>query len=180
MKLSKIRQIIKEELEVILTNEEVGDFFGEDIQRKLEEDEAAEIEAADTDPEEEDKATAAVTASEEGGSQPYKITAESNAADAAEELTSEPVAPDIDQVTQSLEDLLFGEEGEGLSAETINVLETIYNYILKGKMGVDEPEEGRLPRVTDKSIAALKRRTGIGQGSPRGAASRHKTSQFDR
>ena len=37
MKLTKIRQIIKEELEVILTNEEVGDFFGEDVQAKLKE-----------------------------------------------------------------------------------------------------------------------------------------------
>ena len=37
MKISKIRQIIKEELEVILTNQEVGDLFGEDVQAKLEE-----------------------------------------------------------------------------------------------------------------------------------------------
>ena len=39
MKLSQLKQIIKEELEVILTNEEAGEFFGEDVQRKLEEDE---------------------------------------------------------------------------------------------------------------------------------------------
>jgi hypothetical protein len=33
----RLKQIIKEELEVVLTNEEVGDFFGEDIQAQLEE-----------------------------------------------------------------------------------------------------------------------------------------------
>ena len=30
MKLSQLKKLIKEELEVVLTNEEVGDFFGED------------------------------------------------------------------------------------------------------------------------------------------------------
>ena len=46
--------------------------------------------------------------------------------------------------------------------------------------GADKEVEP-LPRVTSKSIAALKRRTpGVGMGSPIGAASRHKTSQFDR
>ena len=34
---SKLRQIIKEELEVILTNEEAGEFFGEEVQKQLEE-----------------------------------------------------------------------------------------------------------------------------------------------
>ena len=37
MNLSQLKKLIKEELEVILTNEEVGDFFGEDVQAKLEE-----------------------------------------------------------------------------------------------------------------------------------------------
>ena len=37
MKLSQLKQIIKEELEVILTNEEVGDFFGEDVRQQIEE-----------------------------------------------------------------------------------------------------------------------------------------------
>jgi hypothetical protein len=34
---SQLRQIIKEELEVILTNEEAGEFFGEEVQKQLEE-----------------------------------------------------------------------------------------------------------------------------------------------
>tara|TARA_R110000824_G_scaffold346297_1_gene533099 strand:- start:399 stop:794 length:396 start_codon:yes stop_codon:yes gene_type:complete len=38
---SQLKQIIKEELEVILTNEEAGEFFGDNVQRQLEEDEAA-------------------------------------------------------------------------------------------------------------------------------------------
>ena len=43
---SKLRQIIKEELEVILTNEEAGEFFGEEVQKQLEE--AEEYEDAKT------------------------------------------------------------------------------------------------------------------------------------
>ena len=40
MKLTKsqLRQIIKEELEVVLTNEEAGEMFGEEVQKELEED----------------------------------------------------------------------------------------------------------------------------------------------
>ena len=54
MKMSQLKKLIKEELEVILTNEEVGDFFGEDVQRQIEEagffpdsDKEEEAEAAD-------------------------------------------------------------------------------------------------------------------------------------
>ena len=65
-----------------------------------------------------------------------------------------------------------------LNPEEPEFSEELFNRLL-GK--VDREDEPRLPRVTDKSIAALKRRTrGVGMGSPRGAASRHKTSQFDR
>ena len=39
---SELRQIISEELEVILTNEEAGEFFGEEVQRRLEEEERGE------------------------------------------------------------------------------------------------------------------------------------------
>jgi hypothetical protein len=37
MNMSQLKKLIKEELEVILTNEEVGEFFGEDVQRQIEE-----------------------------------------------------------------------------------------------------------------------------------------------
>jgi len=42
MKLTKnrLKQIINEELEVVLTNEEAGEIFGEDVQAQLEADEA--------------------------------------------------------------------------------------------------------------------------------------------
>ena len=42
MKLTKdrLKQIIKEELEVVLTNEEAGEIFGEEVQAQLEADEA--------------------------------------------------------------------------------------------------------------------------------------------
>ena len=42
MKLTKkqLKQLIKEELEVTLTNEEAGEMFGEDVQAQLEEQEA--------------------------------------------------------------------------------------------------------------------------------------------
>jgi hypothetical protein len=40
MKLSQLKKLIKEELEVVLTNEEAGEIFGEDVQAQLEADEA--------------------------------------------------------------------------------------------------------------------------------------------
>ena len=42
MKLTneQLKQIIREELEVVLTNEEAGEIFGDEVQRQLEEDEA--------------------------------------------------------------------------------------------------------------------------------------------
>ena len=149
MKLSKIRQIIKEELEVTLTNEEVGDFFGEGVQAKLEEDTA--FDPART------AAAAEVTASEEegeGGGDVYKIATESNAADAADELTGRVPDAGAQMLEQNIEDLLDLESEfyQGLSDEeddtktsplerampspvVRNVLETIHNFILKGRMG---------------------------------------------
>jgi len=45
MKITKtqLKQIIKEELEVTLTNEEAGEMFGEEVQTQLEEQELNEI-----------------------------------------------------------------------------------------------------------------------------------------
>ena len=159
MKLTKIRQIIKEELEVILTNEEVGDFFGVDVQRKLEEDTAF-------DPAREN-AAAAVTASEEegeGGGDVYKIATESNAADAADELTGRIPDAELTQVIQSIEDLLNDPElSQGLSDAQRNELETILNFILKGKMGEakereDEgPDEAELQRRMSKAVKSSRR-----------------------
>ena len=50
---AKLKQIIKEELEVTLTNEEAAEMFGEDVREQLEEkplDEGLETLAADLDP----------------------------------------------------------------------------------------------------------------------------------
>jgi hypothetical protein len=46
MKITKtlLKQIIKEELEVILTNEEVEEMFGEEVRQQIEEDEELEEE----------------------------------------------------------------------------------------------------------------------------------------
>ena len=43
---SQLRQIIKEELEVILTNEEAGELFGEGVEAQLEEQELNEDDPA--------------------------------------------------------------------------------------------------------------------------------------
>ena len=43
---SQLRQIIKEELEVVLTNEEAGEIFGEEVKEQLDEDDFS-IAAAD-------------------------------------------------------------------------------------------------------------------------------------
>ena len=40
---AKLKQIIKEELEVTLTNEEAGEMFGEEVQTQLEEQELNEV-----------------------------------------------------------------------------------------------------------------------------------------
>ena len=133
MKLTKIRQIIKEELEVILTNEEVGDFFGEDVQAKLKEGGGFFEDSA----EEEEAEAAEVAASTSG--EPYKDVSgglgESNAADAADELTGRIPEAELSQVIQSIEDLLHDPElSQGLSDEQRNELETILNFILKGRM----------------------------------------------
>ena len=155
MKLSKIRQIIKEELEVILTNEEVGDFFGEDVQAKLEEgggffDDSAQEEEAEA---------AEISAATSG--EPYKDDAgglgESNAADAADELTGTIPDAELTQIIQSIEDLLHDPElSQGLSADQRNELETIHNFILKGRMGeaVDPDEEEKAMRIAKAARSA--------------------------
>ena len=40
MNMSQLKKLIKEELEVVLTNEEAGEIFGEEVQAQLEADEA--------------------------------------------------------------------------------------------------------------------------------------------
>jgi len=150
MKLSKIRQIIKEELEVVLTNEEVGDFFGEDVQRKIEEagffpDSAEEEEAEAAD------------LSAQAGSVNVEPMEESNAADAADELTGRIPDAEMVQVIQSIEDLLHDPElSQGLSDEQRNELETIYNFIMKGRMGeaADPDEEERAKRIAKAARGA--------------------------
>jgi len=152
---SKIRQIIKEELEVVLTNEEVGDFFGKKVQAKLEEIVpgggmmANPTQTVSAEAEEE-----AAAQTGEGGGDVYKIATESNAADAADELTGRVPDAGAQMLEQNIEDLLDLESEfyQGLSDEeddtktsplerampspvVRNVLETIHNFILKGRMG---------------------------------------------
>tara|TARA_R110002072_G_scaffold302290_1_gene484605 strand:+ start:404 stop:940 length:537 start_codon:yes stop_codon:yes gene_type:complete len=178
MRLTKeaLKQIIKEELEVVLTNEEAGEIFGEDVQAQLEADEAG--------------------------------VDESNAVDASDALTGRVPDAGAQMLEQSIEDLLDPESEfyEGLSDEkddietspleravpsdvVRNVLETVYNFIMGGRMGeaVESGEEKERPKpkqVTPQSIAALKGRVGrgrgVGMGSPLGAHRGKKPSQFDR
>tara|TARA_R100000808_G_C2083825_1_gene106725 strand:- start:145 stop:669 length:525 start_codon:yes stop_codon:yes gene_type:complete len=156
MKLSRIRQIIKEELEVVQsTLKEGGGFFDDSTQE--EEAEAAEISAATS-------------------GEPFKDVTEdlgeSNAADAADELTGRVPDAGAQMLQQSIEDLLDPESEfyEGLSGEELerampspivrNVLETLYNFIMGGRMDEaadsDEKKE-KLPRVTSKDIDRLRR-----------------------
>ena len=150
MKLSKLKKLIKEELEVILTNEEVGDFFGEDIQAKLEEGIPGGGMMAN--PAETEEAEAAELSAEKG-SVNVEPMEESNAGEAAEALTGKIPDAEIAQVVQSIEDLLHDPElSQGLSDEQRNELETILNFILKGRMGegVEDDEEEmawRTPRA---------------------------------
>ena len=157
MKLSKIRQIIKEELEVILTNEEVGDFFGEDVQAKLEEGDGEDF-YGDSAAEEEGEAAEIASAT---SGEPYKDVSgglgESNAAAAADELTGRIPDAEMIQVIQSIEDLLHDPElSQGLSDQQRNELETIYNFIMKGRMGeaADPDEEERDKRIAKAARAA--------------------------
>jgi len=192
----RLKQIIKEELEVVLTNEEVGDFFGEDVRQQIEEagffpDSAKEEEAEAAD------------LSAQAGSvnvEPMEEDLdESNAVDASDALTGRVPDAGAQMLEQSIGDLLDPESEfyEGLSGEELerampspivrNVLETVYNFIMGGRMGeaVESGEEKERPKqVTPQSIAALKRRVGrgrgVGMGSPKGAHRGKKPSQFDR
>jgi len=179
MKMSRIRQIIKEELEVILTNQEVGDLFGKAVQAKLEEGWPAGAERDEAAEEEGEAESAAALAG--GAKADYAASAATPTLEGHDEDAS---GVHGETIANQIQHLLDTEE---LSPENRAFYENFLSKHIEQtklavakRVGVDEPEEGRLPRVTGKSIAALKRRTGIGQGSPRGAASRHKTSQFDR
>jgi uncharacterized protein with von Willebrand factor type A (vWA) domain len=171
----RLKQIIKEELEVVLTNEEVGDFFGEDIQAKLEEGVPGGGPMAN--PAETEEAEAAQASAERGSGsvnvEPMEEDLdESNAADAADELTGRVPDAGAQMLEQSIEDLLDPESEfyEGLSGEELerampspivrNVLETLYNFIMGGRMeeAADSDEEKeRLPRVAPKDIDRLRR-----------------------
>ena len=142
MKLSRVRQIIREELEVVLTNEEAGELFGEEVQRKLEEGEAAE---------------------EQGGF--FSDSAEEEAAEgeqtmpgAIESLEESEAATDA--MVNCLERII-NPEGDNdifstLSAQTIEELETIYDILISGRIQL-EAEESKLPRVAPKDIERLRR-----------------------
>jgi hydroxypyruvate isomerase len=47
-KISVLKKLIKEELEVILTNEEAGELFGEEVEAQLNEMEAERVDEAET------------------------------------------------------------------------------------------------------------------------------------
>jgi len=47
-KISVLKKLIKEELEVILTNEEAGEMFGEEVEAQLNEMEAERVDEAET------------------------------------------------------------------------------------------------------------------------------------
>ncbi len=157
----RLKQIIKEELEVVLTNEEVGDFFGEDIQAQLEEGvPGGGMMANPAETEEAEAAELAAQQSGDGGDV-YKIATESNAADAADELAGRIPPAELVQVVQSIEDLLHDPElSQGLSDEQRNELETIYNFIMKGRMGegVEDDEEEMHKRIAKQARAAAETR----------------------
>ena len=127
MKLTKlrIRQIIKEELEVILTNEEVGDFFGAGVQRKLE----APAEGSDAD-----------------------------------KIATDGVEDPTDTMATCLERIINPENEDDvfatLSSQTVEELETLYNFIIGGRVQLeaDEPkeeeEEERNKRIAKAARAA--------------------------
>ena len=168
MKLSKLKKLIKEELEVILTNEEVGDFFGEDIQAKLEEGIPGGGMMAN--PAETEEAEAAELSAEKG-SVNVEPMEESNAGEAAEALTGKIPDAEIAQVVQSIEDLLHDPElSQGLSDEQRNELETILNFILKGRMGegVEDDEEEMHKRIAKQARAAAETRKRFQQRMARG------------
>jgi hypothetical protein len=169
MNLSQLKKLIKEELEVILTNEEVGDFFGEDVQRQIEEA------GFFPDSAEEEEAEAADLSAQAGSVNVEPMEEdldESNAADASDELTGRVPDAGAQMLEQSIEDLLDPESEfyEGLSGEELerampspivrNVLETLYNFIMGGRMNEaadsDEKKE-KLPRVAPKDIDRLRR-----------------------
>ena len=143
---SKIRQIIKEELEVVLTNEEVGDFFGKKVQAKLEEIVpgggmmANPTQTVSAEAEEE-----AAAQTGEGGGDVHKIATESSMPEAAADLLGEPLPEEYSEVLHGIRGVLEMEEFADLDSAVREELLALYNDILERESAAHE-EPLRLPK----------------------------------
>jgi carbamoylphosphate synthase small subunit len=134
---SKLRQIIKEELEVVLTDQEVVDFFGVDTRSNLDEggffqDATAEegAEAAEEEGEAESAAALAGGDKADYAASAATPTLESKEADMISKL--EMAIENAKEMVASLsdDDRGFREEAE----KVLNHLETRYDHIMKGRI----------------------------------------------
>ena len=126
MKLANLIKLIAEELEVVLTNEEAGELFGEDVQRQLEEDEAAEEQGGFfSDSAEEESA-------EGNQAMPAAIASLGEAMDpAAIDDMREETIRFMQSFISSEEFKKLGPEQQEKFKEELNKIDTIYNYAMK-------------------------------------------------
>ena len=125
MKLSNLIRLITEELEVVLTNEEAGELFGEDVQRQLEEDEAAEEQGGFFS----DSAEEEAAEGEQAMPGAIASLAEDKEAEAREEEEKED---EIEALRDEIKSLPPGDE-KNKKLERLNKLETDYDHLMKGR-----------------------------------------------
>jgi hypothetical protein len=123
MKLSNLIQLITEELEVVLTNEEVGEMFGEDVQRELEES------GFFPDSAQEEEAEAAELSAEKGDEdvQPMEEAMDAAAIDDMREDTIRFMKSFIN----SEEFDKLGPDQQKEFKKELKKIETIYHYAMK-------------------------------------------------
>ena len=163
--MSRIRQIIKEELEVILTNQEVGDLFGKAVQAKLEEAWPAGAERDEAAEEEGEAESAAALA---GGDKA------NYAASAAPPTLEEIAESDLTDTMASCLERILNPEGEDdvfatLDAHTVGQLETLYDIIISGRVQLEgeDHEEEKGMRIAKQARAAAEARKRLHQRQAR-------------
>jgi len=136
MKLTKsqLKKIIKEELEVILTNEEAGEMFGEEVQRQLEEDmidDADKEESAEADEEEGEAETAAALAG--GDKADYAASAATptqESADREGDAAEAKMIQRLEGAIKNAKELVRDFPDNKEAAKVLNYLETRYHHIM--------------------------------------------------
>ena len=155
---SKLRQIIKEELEVVLTDQEVVDLFGVEARSSLDEggffQDATAEESAEAAEEEGEAESAAALAG--GDKADLAASAATPTLESKEEKEAEMIAR-LEDAIENARELVANlpDDQRAEPDDLLNKLETRYDHIMSGR--VQNEEEKKLPRVAPKDIDRLRR-----------------------